>query len=40
MAGKKLDSKIKKLNEIITLALVKCDSVDSLVSKAMNDKRL
>ena len=37
LGGKKLDAKLKKHNEIVTLALAKRDSVDRLVSKAMND---
>ena len=38
VGGKKLDAKLKKHNELVTLALPKRDSVDRLVSKAMNDK--
>ena len=40
LASKKLDSKIKKHQEIVTLALAKCDTVDRLLSKAMVDNRL
>ena len=35
VASKKLDSKIKKHQEIVTLALAKRDTVDRLLSKAM-----
>ena len=34
VAGKKLDAKIKKHNEIVTRALAKRDTVDRLVSRA------
>ena len=37
VCGKKLEAKLKRHNELVTLALVKHDSVDHLVSKAMND---
>ena len=40
VAGKKIDAKIKKHHETVTLALAKHDSVDRLVSKAINDNRL
>ena len=39
IAGKKLDSKIKKNQEIVTLAIAKCDTVDRLLSKALVDKQ-
>ena len=39
-ASKKLDSKIKKHREIMTLAIAKRDTVDRLLSKAMRDNRL
>ena len=35
VASKKLDSKIKKHQEIVTLAIAKRDTVDRLLSKAM-----
>ena len=35
IASKKLDSKIKKHQEIVTLAIAKCDTVDRLLSKAL-----
>ena len=38
VASKKLDSKIKKHQEIVTLALARRDTVDRLLSKALNDK--
>ena len=37
VCGKKLEAKLKKHNELVTLALAKRDSIDCLVSKAMND---
>jgi len=37
VASKKLDSKIKKHQEIVTLALAKRDTVDRLLSKALTD---
>ena len=37
IASKKLDSKIKKHQEIVTLAIAKRDTVDRLLSKAMTD---
>ena len=37
VCGKKFEAKLKKHNEIVTLALAKRDSVDRLLSKAMND---
>ena len=37
ITGKKLESKIKKHQEIVTLAIAKRDTVDRLVSKAIND---
>ena len=40
VASKKLDSKIKKHQEIVTLALAKRDAVDRLLSKAMRDNRV
>ena len=40
IVGKKLDKKMSKHQEIVTLALAKRASVDRLVSKAINDKRL
>ena len=40
IAGKKLDTKIKKHHEIVMLALAKRDTVDHLVSKAINDNHL
>ena len=38
IASKKLDSKIKKHQEIMTLAIAKRDTVDRLLSKAFTDK--
>ena len=35
--GKHFDAKLKKHHEIVTLALAKRDTVDRLVSKALND---
>jgi len=40
VASKKLDSKIKKHQEIVTLALAKRDTVDRLLSKAFTDNRV
>ena len=40
IAGKELDSKITKHQEIATLSLAKGDTVDRLISKAINDNRL
>jgi len=40
VASKKLDSKIKKHQEIVALALVKRDTVDRLLSKALADNRV
>ena len=40
VASKKLDSKIKKHQEIVTLAIAKRDTVDRLLSKAMRDNRV
>jgi len=40
VASKKLDSKIKKHQEIVTLALAKRDTVDRLLSKALTDNRV
>ena len=37
IACKKLDSKVKKHQEIVTLAIAKRDTVDRLLSKAMTD---
>ena len=37
IGSKKLDSKIKKHQEIVTLAIAKRDTVDRLLSKAMTD---
>ena len=37
ITGKRLESKIKKHQEIVTLAIAKRDTVDRLVSKAIND---
>jgi len=37
VASKKLDSKIKKHQEIVTLAIAKRDTVDRLLSKALTD---
>ena len=38
ISSKKLDSKIKKHQEIMTLAIAKRDTVDRLLSKAFTDK--
>ena len=40
IASKKLDSKIKKHQEIVTLAIAKHDTVDRLFSKALADKQI
>ena len=40
IAGKKLDSKIKKNQEIVTLAIAKRDTVDRLLSKALVDNQI
>ena len=40
VASKKLDSKIKKHQEIVTLAIAKRDTVDRLLSKALTDNRV
>ena len=40
VASKKLDSKIKKHQEILTLAIAKRDTVDRLLSKALTDNRV
>jgi len=40
VASKKLDSKIKKHQEIVTLAIAKRDTVDRLLSKAIRDNRV
>jgi len=40
VASKKLDSKIKKHQEIVTLALAKRDTVDSLLSKALTNNNV
>ena len=37
ITGKKLEAKIKKPHELVTLAIAKRDTVDRLVSKAIND---
>ena len=37
ITGKRLESKIEKHQEIVTLAIAKRDTVDRLVSKAIND---
>ena len=37
IASKKLDSKIKKHQEIVTLAIAKRDTVDRLLSKALTE---
>ena len=38
--SKKLDSKIKKRQEIVTLAIAKCDTVNRLLSKALSDNQI
>ena len=40
IASKKLDSKIKKHQEIVTLAIAKRDTVDRLLSKALANNQL
>ena len=40
IASKKLDSKIKKHREIVTLAIAKCDTVDRLLYKALADNQI
>ena len=40
IASKKLDSKIKKHQEIVTLAIAKRDTVDRLLSKALADNKI
>jgi len=40
VASKKLDSKIKKHQEIVTLAIAKRDTVDRLLSKALADNQV
>jgi len=40
VASKRLDSKIKKHQEIVTLAIAKRDTVDRLLSKALADNRV
>ena len=40
ITSKKLDSKIKKHQEIVTLAIAKRDTVDRLVSKALADNHI
>ena len=40
VTSKKLDSKIKKHQEIVTLAIAKRDTVDRLLSKALSDNRV
>ena len=40
IASKKLDSKIKKHQEIVTLAIAKHDTVDRLLSKALTDNQI
>ena len=40
IASKKLDSKIKKHQEIVTLAIVKRDTVDRLLSKTLSDNQI
>ena len=40
IASKKLDSKIKKHQEIVTLAIAKRDLVDRLLSKALADNQI
>ena len=40
IANKKLDSKIKKHQEIVTLAITKRDTVDRLLSKALADNQI
>ena len=40
LASKKLDSKIKKHQEIVTLAIAKRDTVDGLISKTLVDNQI
>ena len=40
IVSKKLDSKIKKHQEIVTLAIAKRDTVDRLLSKALTDNQI
>ena len=40
IACKKLDSKIKKHQEIVTLAIAKRDTIDRLLSKALTDNQI
>ena len=40
IASKKLDSKIKKHQEIVTLAIAKRNAVDRLLSKALSDNQI
>ena len=40
VASKKLDSKIKKHQEIVTLAIAKRDTVDRLLSKTLADNQI
>ena len=40
IASKRLDSKIKKHQEIVTLAIAKRDTVDRLLSKALADNQI
>ena len=40
IASKKLDSKIKKHQEIVTLAIAKHDTVDRMLSKALADNQI
>ena len=40
VASKKLDSKIKKHKEIVTLAIAKRDTVDRLISKTLADNQI
>ena len=40
IASKKLDSKIKKYQEIVTLAKAKRDTVDRLLSRALADNKI
>ena len=40
IASKKLDSKIKKHQEIVTLAITKSDTVDRLLSKGLADNQI
>jgi len=40
LAGKKLNSKIQKHQEITTLAVAKCDTVNRLLSNALNNNKV